>query len=133
MKRLIPLIVLACLALGVLAAVVLRGDGLPRSFVMTLSADLTSSGGGRTYAGTLDVTGDQVSGTGHYEFSRETKTEYDCILANGTWSSTDDGTCQIPLTIPATRTELADAVRSGSIMPTASCGHKQLCYAVVAR
>lgn len=133
MKRLVPLIVLACLALGVIAAVVLKGDGLPRSFVMTLSADLTSSGGGRTYAGTLDVAGDQVSGTGHYEFSRETRTEYDCVLANGAWSGVSGGPCQIPVTIPASRAQLADAVKDGSIVPMARCGHRQLCYAIVAR
>ncbi len=132
MKRLIPLIALACIALGAVGVIAFRGDGLPRAFSMTLSADLTSSGGGRTYAATLDVDGDTVAGQGSYTFSRETTTTTDCTLSNGVWSGAD-GACEIPLTIPTTRAELASAIADGSIVPLERCMHKQLCYELTAR
>lgn len=132
MKRLIPLTVLACIALAAIGVVLLRGDGLPGSFTLTLSADLTSSGGGRMYAATLDVDGDTVTGESSYTTSSRETMHMACALRDGVWSD-GSGTCPIPLTVPSTRAGLSEALRSESIVPLASCGHKQLCYELTAR
>lgn len=132
MKRLAPVIVLACIALAGICVVLVRGDGLPRSFAMTLTADLTSSGGSRAYKAVLDADGNVLTGSARYTTSRETTTTFDCALADGAWSSAT-GACEIPLSIPATRAQLASAIKEGSIAPAASCQHKQLCYDMTVR
>jgi hypothetical protein len=136
MNRLIPLIVLACVIVAAIGVVIVRGDGLPRSFVMTLDADLTSSGASRTYAATLDVDGTGISGTSRYvsDSGREERIEYACALAGGRWTNAEDGeACLIPLVIPTTRAELADAIKDEEIVPSDTCTHKQLCYGMLPR
>ena len=102
---------------------------------MTLNADLTSSGASRVYTGTLDIDANRMTGTGHYESDpgRSERVTYECVLTNGVWSDATGEPCQIPVVIPSTRAELATAISEGTIVPSASCQHKQLCYDIAVR
>ena len=134
MKRLLPVFVLACIAIAGCVLLVFRGDGLPSDFRMLVTADLTSSGASRSFTATLYGNPHSLTGASTYETDpgRSAREEYACALTQDQWLDSVTGEpCLIPIDIPADRSALANALASGMLVPIASCMHKELCYEFV--
>lgn len=134
MRRLVPLFALTCIALAAVALLLLRGDGLPETFTMHISADLTSSGSSRIYEATLYGSSHSLTGTSSYVSDPGTgeREAYSCSLTQGIWlDSLTNEPCPIPTELPSDRRSLATAVAEGTLVPLASCTHRQLCYEIL--
>ena len=108
---------------------------LPPSFTLNLTKDDSSSGGTRSYVGTIVFANDALAKASEKYIGlpgsgKSQRFEYDCIAINGAWVGTTTPACKVPVAPPLTKDGVMEAIKSGAMKPAASCVHGDLCYAV---